>query len=150
MTIELAQGPYLAIAEPARARALTGDPAAEDPARTRKARATATPSAISGGSDASLAATAEQIEEALRDVLDPELGMSVVDLGLIYGIEVGEGAVTISMTLTAPGCPIHDAMANWVRQAARKVPGVSAVEVNITFDPPWTPERIKLPSGPRT
>ena len=105
------------------------------------------PSVVSGASDASLAVTAEQITNALEEVLDPELGMSVVDLGLIYGIEVDEGVVAITMTLTAPGCPIHDAMTEWVQQAAMKVPGVSRAEVSITFDPPWTPERITLPPG---
>jgi len=102
--------------------------------------------AIAGGSDAPLAVTAEQITDALRDVLDPELGMSVVDLGLIYGIDIDDGAVAVTMTLTAPGCPIHAAMAEWVQRAAMRVPGVSSVEVTITFDPPWTPERITLSS----
>jgi metal-sulfur cluster biosynthetic enzyme len=88
--------------------------------------------------------TLEQITTALRDVLDPELGMSVVDLGLIYGVEIEDERVRVTMTLTVPGCPIHDSMAEWVRQAAMKVPGVTEVEVAITFDPPWTPERIKL------
>jgi metal-sulfur cluster biosynthetic enzyme len=89
----------------------------------------------------------EQITDALKEVLDPELGMSVIDLGLIYGIEVDEGAVAITMTLTAPGCPIHALMSEWVQQAAMKVPGVTHADVTITFDPPWTPERIKLPPG---
>jgi metal-sulfur cluster biosynthetic enzyme len=84
----------------------------------------------------------ERVTEALREVLDPELGMSVVDLGLIYGIEIDGGKVAITMTLTAPGCPIHDAMADWVRRAVLKVPDVSEVAVTITFDPPWTPDRI--------
>jgi metal-sulfur cluster biosynthetic enzyme len=84
----------------------------------------------------------ERVTEALREVLDPELGMSVVDLGLIYGIEIDGGKVAVTMTLTAPGCPIHDTMAEWVRCAVIKVPGVSEVEVTITFDPPWTPGRI--------
>jgi metal-sulfur cluster biosynthetic enzyme len=84
----------------------------------------------------------ERVTEALREVLDPELGMSVVDLGLVYDIEIDGGKVAITMTLTAPGCPIHDAMEEWVRRAVLKVPGVSEVAVTITFDPPWTPERI--------
>jgi metal-sulfur cluster biosynthetic enzyme len=92
----------------------------------------------------SVPVTREQITTALRDVLDPELGMSVVDLGLIYGVEIEDERVRVTMTLTVPGCPIHDAMAEWVRQAVMKVPGVTEVEVAITFDPPWTPERITL------
>ena len=77
-------------------------------------------------------------------VLDPELGMSVVDLGLVYDIGVVGGAVSILMTLTAPGCPVHDVMPDWIRQVVMAVPGVESVEVRITFDPPWTAERIKL------
>ncbi len=86
--------------------------------------------------------TKEQVLEALRNVLDPELGMSVVELGLIYGVEIRNGAVTVTMTLTTPGCPIHESMSEWVRQAIMKLPGAETVEVIMTFDPPWTPERI--------
>lgn len=100
--------------------------------------------AIAGSSDAP---TREQIVQALGGVLDPELGMSVVELGLIYDIEIVNGAVTITMTLTAPGCPVHDIMPGWIRQALMAVPGVETVNVRITFDPPWTPERINL--GPK-
>ena len=84
----------------------------------------------------------EQVTEALREVFDPELGMSVVDLGLIYGIEVAGGGVRVEMTLTTQGCPLHDAMTEWVRQAVATVPGVADVEVVLTFEPPWTPERM--------
>lgn len=100
--------------------------------------------AICGGSETGSSVAPEQVTAALRNVLDPELGMSVVELGLVYGTEIEGGRVSITMTLTAPGCPIHDAMADWVRQAVMKIPGVSEVEVTITFDPPWTPDRITL------
>ena len=86
--------------------------------------------------------TEEQVVDALATVLDPELGMSVVELGLIYGIAIGCGTVAVTMTLTAPGCPIHDSMSGWVREAVMKIPGVEDVTVTLTFDPPWTPERI--------
>ena len=85
----------------------------------------------------------EAVTTALRSVLDPELGMSVVELGLIYGIDVEDGAVGITMTLTAPGCPLHDVMGEWVRAAVLQVPGVERAEVRLTFDPPWTPDRIQ-------
>ena len=88
------------------------------------------------------AVTDAQVTEALRAVIDPELGLSVVDLGLIYGIEARGGDVSIRMTLTAPGCPIHDLMADWVRQAVGGLDGVERVDVDITFDPPWTPDRM--------
>ena len=84
----------------------------------------------------------EQVICALRDVLDPELGMSVVDLGLIYDVRIDGGRVHITMTLTTQGCPLHAAMAEWVRQAVGRVHGVEAVAVSITFEPPWTPDRI--------
>jgi len=90
----------------------------------------------------------EQITQALRDVFDPELGMSVVDLGLIYDVEVAAGRVRITMTLTTQGCPLHDSMAEWVRQAVGKIPGVEDVEVAITFEPPWTSDRISLDPSP--
>ena len=107
--------------------ALTRDPPGED---------------LPAGNDV-MPITAEAVTEALRGVFDPELAMSVVDLGLIYAIEIEAGRVRVTMTLTVPGCPIHDAMSEWVRQAVMKVPGVSGAEVVITFDPPWTPERIR-------
>jgi metal-sulfur cluster biosynthetic enzyme len=84
----------------------------------------------------------ERITQALRTVLDPELGMSVVDLGLIYGMEIEGGRVRVTMTLTAQGCPLHESLAEWVRRAIREVPGVEDVEVAVTFDPPWTPARM--------
>ena len=96
-------------------------------------------SASAGGAGAP---TREQVVEALGGVFDPELGMSVVELGLIYGIEIANSAVSIAMTLTAPGCPVHDVMPGWIRRAVAAVPGVESVEVRITFDPPWTPDRI--------
>ena len=97
--------------------------------------------AIAGGSDAP---ARELVVQALSGVLDPELGMSVVELGLIYGIDIVNGTVNITMTLTAPGCPVHEVMPGWIRRAVMAVPGVDAVDVRITFDPPWTPGRINL------
>jgi len=73
--------------------------------------------------------------------------MSIIELGLVYGIAISDGTVTITMTLTTPGCPIQHVMPQWVREAVRPIPGVEQVEVAITFDPPWTPDRITLPSS---
>lgn len=95
-----------------------------------------------------MSVTPEQVTDALRSVFDPELQMSVVELGLVYGIAVRGGEVTISMTLTTPGCPLHEAMTEWVEAAVRQVPGVERVVVGITFDPPWTPDRIGVPPAP--
>jgi AdoMet-dependent heme synthase len=126
----------------ARAFAVAGDPLAEDPgcAWQPVVRAAA---AIAGGSDAAPAVSERAVMQALGTVLDPELGMSIVDLGLVYGVRIRNGAVGITMTLTAPGCPIHDVMPGWVRTAVMRVPGVETVDVTLTFEPPWTPDRIK-------
>lgn len=84
----------------------------------------------------------DQVTDALRGVLDPELGLSVVELGLIYGVEIRGGTVAITMTLTAEGCPLGEVMADWVRAAVGAVPGVERVEVRLTFEPPWSPDRM--------
>lgn len=88
--------------------------------------------------------TPEEVTQALRGVFDPELGLSVVELGLVYGIEVHGGVVAVTMTLTAPGCPVHDVMPGWVRAAVSAIPGVERVDVTLTFDPPWTPARMAV------
>ncbi len=124
----------------ARAYAATGDPLAEDPGC---AYVPAGVRAIAGGSDAEPEIAEAQITQALRTVVDPELGLSVVELGLIYGIAIEGRRVAVTMTLTAPGCPIHDVMPEWVREAVMRVPGVESVEVTLTFDPPWTPELLR-------
>jgi radical SAM protein len=125
----------------ARAFAASGDPLAEDPGCAWHP-ATRAPAAIAGGSDAAPPVSAPDVMQALATVLDPELGMSIVDLGLVYDVRIRNGAVAITMTLTAPGCPIHDVMPEWVRTAVLRVPGVEAVDVTLTFEPPWTPDRM--------
>jgi AdoMet-dependent heme synthase len=131
----------------ARAYAATGDPLAEDPGCAYEppvavARPSRSP-AINGGSDGASAVTPGRVREALRAVLDPELGLSVVDLGLIYDITVEGGAVHVTMTLTAPGCPVHAVMTDWVRRTVEGIAGVARVDVELTFDPLWTPARIQ-------
>lgn len=80
----------------------------------------------------------EQVVDACRTVFDPEIPVNIHDLGLIYTIEIdGEGVVNITMTLTAPGCPVAGEMPSWVADAVEAVPGVKMVEVAMTFDPPW-------------
>ena len=96
----------------ARAYAATGDPLAEDPGCAYEPAAGQTGASrgreIVGGSDVAPDVTPERVTEALRAVVDPELGLSVVDLGLIYGVAVEGGTVRVTMTLTAPGCPLHE------------------------------------------
>ena len=85
----------------------------------------------------------ERVIDALRQVIDPELGVNVVDLGLIYGVTAEGDGVCVDMTLTTPGCPLHASISEAVETAVRLlVPGVAAVCVNLVWDPPWSPERI--------
>lgn len=86
--------------------------------------------------------TEAEVRQALRGVFDPELGLDVVSLGLIYGIAVEDGVVRVDMTLTTRGCPLHEAMADWVREAVGRLDGVERVDVRLVWDPPWTPERL--------
>ena len=86
----------------------------------------------------------EQILDALRTVYDPEIPINVVDLGLIYGVEITpEGDVTVRMTMTAPQCPISGYLLAQAEQVVRTVAGVRNVKVNLVFDPPWEPSMIK-------
>ncbi|WP_164835660.1 metal-sulfur cluster assembly factor [Thermus tenuipuniceus] len=84
----------------------------------------------------------EQARNLLRTVYDPELGLDVVNLGLIYELKVEPPKAYVRMTLTTPGCPLHDSMGDAVRQALSRLPGVEEVEVELTFEPPWTPARL--------
>jgi metal-sulfur cluster biosynthetic enzyme len=93
--------------------------------------------------------TPAQLWTALEGVFDPELGMSIVELGLVYGVEIHDGSVRITMTLTTPGCPLHDSITDWVRTTVQRIPGVGDVDVRLTFDPPWSPERIQPAPFPR-
>tara|TARA_B100001750_G_C15151769_1_gene419937 strand:- start:53 stop:367 length:315 start_codon:yes stop_codon:yes gene_type:complete len=86
--------------------------------------------------------TEGDIIEALRDVYDPEIPVNVYDLGLIYEIKIGEGNVYVQMTLTAPGCGMGPYIAQQAEWRIADVEGVGDVEVEMVFDPPWTPERI--------
>jgi metal-sulfur cluster biosynthetic enzyme len=80
--------------------------------------------------------------EALKGVIDPELGLNIVDLGLIYDVAVDDGTVDVTMTLTTPGCPLHTAIARGAQAAVNRVPGVAQATVKVVWDPPWTPERM--------
>ena len=83
------------------------------------------------------------IISALKTVFDPEIPADIYELGLVYRIDIEDDrSVKIDMTLTAPGCPVAGEMPGWVENAVGAVEGVSHVEVNMTFDPPWTPDRM--------
>ena len=87
-------------------------------------------------------ATVEEVTEALRDVIDPELGLDFVELGLIYDVEVDDGAVRVTYTLTSPGCPIGPQVAEQIEEFVSELSGVQEVHPTMTFSPPWTPERM--------
>jgi metal-sulfur cluster biosynthetic enzyme len=85
----------------------------------------------------------DEVTDALRDVIDPELGLDFVELGLIYGVEVdGAGAVKVTYTLTSPGCPIGPQVAEQIEEFVSELDGVSTVDSEMTFTPAWSPERM--------
>jgi metal-sulfur cluster biosynthetic enzyme len=82
----------------------------------------------------------DEVEEALANVIDPELGLDFVELGLIYEIEVDGSEVNVSFTLTSPGCPIGPQVTDQIREFVGELDGVTAVNPTMTFNPPWTPD----------
>ncbi|MHB8656674.1 MAG: metal-sulfur cluster assembly factor [Solirubrobacteraceae bacterium] len=87
--------------------------------------------------------TVEDVTEVLRDVIDPELGLDFVELGLIYEVAVAdEGAVKVTFTLTSPGCPIGPQVSEQIEEFVGELDGVTDVQPTMTFSPPWTPERM--------
>ena len=86
--------------------------------------------------------TEAEIRKALRKVKDPELNLDLVVLGLIYDIRIDGGRVEVTMSLTSPMCPVAGELLNQAREAVETVPGVESADVELTFDPPWTAERI--------
>lgn len=82
----------------------------------------------------------EEVKEALKTVYDPEIGVNIVDLGLVYGIEVqDEGLIEINLTLTSPGCPLSHVIGAQVREALDGMPGITDVKLNLVWTPPWNP-----------
>ncbi|MEQ1649349.1 MAG: SUF system Fe-S cluster assembly protein [Hyphomicrobiaceae bacterium] len=109
------------------------------------------PSLADGGTPVpGSALSAEELEQltadivaALKTVYDPEIPSDIYELGLIYKIDIADDrAVTIDMTLTAPGCPVAGEMPLWVENAVNSVQGVQGTTVNLTFDPPWDKDRM--------
>jgi metal-sulfur cluster biosynthetic enzyme len=86
--------------------------------------------------------TKEEVTEALKQVEDPELGMDIVDLGLLYDVEVEGSKVKVIHSLTSMGCPAGPMIQEGIHDVASSVPGVEAVEVELVWDPPWTPEKM--------
>ena len=86
---------------------------------------------------------AEQVRESLKNCMDPEVPLSIIDMGLIYGIDISENNdVNIKMTMTTKGCPLHDTMVDDVKRYTKKISGVNNVQVDIVWDPPWTMDKM--------
>ena len=86
--------------------------------------------------------TEEAVLDILKNVYDPELPVNVVDLGLVYNVDVANDVVNVKMTLTAPGCPMHDSISRTAEMAIETLDGVKEAHVDMVWDPPWTPERL--------
>ena len=85
----------------------------------------------------------EQIKNSLKQCMDPEIPINIVDMGLIYGIDVSDNNdVKIKMTMTTQGCPLHETLVSDVTRYAKKVPGVNTVKVDIVWDPPWSIDKM--------
>ena len=85
----------------------------------------------------------EHVRDSLKKCMDPEVPLSIVDMGLIYGIDVTDNNdVNIKMTMTTKGCPLHETMVDDVKRYAKKVSGVNNVDVEIVWDPPWTMDKM--------
>jgi metal-sulfur cluster biosynthetic enzyme len=84
----------------------------------------------------------EEVEEALTNVIDPELGLDFMELGLIYGVEVAAGDIHVTFTLTSPGCPIGPQVSEQIEEFVGELEGVDTVRSSMTFTPAWTPEKM--------
>jgi metal-sulfur cluster biosynthetic enzyme len=86
--------------------------------------------------------TEERIRETLKNVVDPEIGLDIISLGLVYGVTIDDGNVNIRMTLTTPACPVGPMFISGVEAAVTALPGVKSAKVDLTFDPPWDPRTM--------
>lgn len=85
----------------------------------------------------------DEVRDALRDVVDPEVGLNIVDLGLVYGIEAGPDRIAVRMTMTSPGCPMGEMILESAHSALRAAaPSVPAIDIELVWEPPWTPDMM--------
>ncbi len=90
-----------------------------------------------------MAVTKDEVMAALKKCYDPEIPINIVDLGLVYNVDINDqGLVQIRMTLTAPGCPMHTTISQDVEFKVKKVPGVTEAKVEVVWEPPWTPDKM--------
>ncbi len=111
------------------------------PAAATPTPAPAAPAGVTGQGGAYAEREAGLLAE-LKKIYDPEIPMNIVDLGLIYGFSWTGDDVLLTMTLTAPGCPVAGILADEIKAAMEKVPGVHSAKVDMIWDPPWTPDRM--------
>ena len=90
--------------------------------------------------------TQEEVMDVLRECYDPEIPINIVDLGLVYGVEINGGFVKIEVTMTSRGCPMSDMLVSNIREQVSRLKGVNEVSVEIVWDPPWTPEKMSQPA----
>ena len=129
---------------------MTQDTAATTPDETQDVAAEAAPNAVAVNANTQSSIPTEELERltadivaALKTVYDPEIPADIYELGLIYRVDIEDDrTVKVDMTLTAPGCPVAGEMPGWVQNAVASVEGIMDVEVNMVFDPPWTPDRM--------
>jgi metal-sulfur cluster biosynthetic enzyme len=86
--------------------------------------------------------TLEEVNDALSNVIDPELGLDFVELGLIYGVEIDGGDIHVTFTLTSPACPIGPQVSEQIEEFVSELDDVESVESSMVFTPPWTPDRM--------
>ncbi|MBI1931652.1 MAG: metal-sulfur cluster assembly factor [Ignavibacteriales bacterium] len=84
----------------------------------------------------------EQIRTALTKVIDPEIGFNIVDMGLVYKIDIHENNIIITMTLTTPGCPMHNSITDWAEKEIKNLDPLLDVKINLVWQPPWTPNMM--------
>ena len=122
----------------------TAAPGATDAtaAGPRVADGTSVPATPADGATRGAAPTPEDVMDALSNVIDPELGLDFVELGLIYGVEVNDGNVNVTFTLTTPGCPIGPQVTEQIEEFVGELDGVKSIESQMVFTPPWSPEKM--------
>ena len=98
--------------------------------------------ASANGASAAAGLTEERVREELKNVVDPEIGIDMVSLGLIYGVRIEGSTVFVTMTLTSPGCPVAGMFISAVHAALMSIPGVTDAKVDLTFAPPWDPRTM--------
>ncbi len=86
--------------------------------------------------------TKEDVLETLKNVIDPEIGLNIVDLGLVYDVQVSDEFIFITMTLTTPGCPMHGSIVDWVQRIVSMSFPNKTIDVELVWEPRWTPDKM--------